>query len=336
MDRWVPYRNLVYYAHAIDRRATKGVTGLTVADVSARASRQADVILRASFLPDLLDAGRPWDFVHRFAPSAGRHIASPFFSTFLARPTHRSRRALDEISLAYWCAGFDYDGVLLNSYLDYSSIGDHVVKLEFRDIAIFLQFYWNWRIDRDWRGQKGFVDRFCDESDTSFVADIFEGRANLVDVRMRHGVNLGFDTAAGLRRLSRNLMHLAEAGSRELNQFRISNNDSFLPHKGQMETLALATSAAVTAAKAEAEIAESAASTATLQDYIATEMRSDDFQREPPVVSDLQDIGISPDDLYLENAGGNAELDALADEIRSHLEPESGDEMPLYYDAPDA
>lgn len=306
---------------------------MTVQQASDRAERQANVILRSSFVPQLLDPGRPWDIVHPSAPRAGRYVASPFFSTFLSRPTHRSRRALDEISLAYWCAGFDYSDVLARTYVDYASIGESVVDLELRDIAIFLQFYWNWRIDRDWTAQGGFVQQFCADKDTSFVADIFEGRASLIDVRMQHGVNTGFDTSGALRRLSRNLLHVAEAGSREINRLRIKKDDRFLKQGALVQTLAAVTGAALATARAEADIAEASTSTKTLQDYIETEMLDDDFQQEPMAVDELQNIGVSPADLYLENAGGN-DPEALIEAVVNEVLGRADDDQPMYYDAP--
>ena len=332
--RWTPYRNLVYYAHAVDARSARERQRLmTVQEASARAKRQADVILRSSFVPTMLDPGRPWDLVHPQCPRAGRYVASNAFAAFLSRPTHRSRRALDEISLAYWCAGYDYQDVLARTYIDYRSVGESVMPLELRDVAVFLQFYWNWRIDRDWTAQQGFVDQFCQEKGTSFVADIFGGRASLVDIRMQHGVNLGFDTSSALRRLSRNLLHVAEAGSREINRLRIRKNDKFLKYGGLVQTLSTITGSALAAARAEADIAEAATSSKTLQDYIETELQDDDFLTEPFAVSDLQEIGLSPADLYLENAGGNPLMLAPPSEAgEDDADLGSEPEMPFYDD----
>ena len=309
-EQWTPYRNLIYSAYDENRKRIQRAGRYTLQHLNVGAQQMANAMLIDSYDPGRVREDRQWDWVHGLSPRTRGTHKSLSFQRFMMRHDHRARRALEEIAMCHWSCPHDYRQVVARTFNDYHAIGETVPKLSPGDVAHFIRFYWDWGTDQDYEGQKRYIQEHMDGDAYS----IFIGQKTIQDVRVQYGALTGYQREMLLRRVAMNVLSLADKVSRALHGM------------GSVDTQALShfagfLSSAGNFAKLEADIAQDTDVERSLQDFIETQLADDDFNHNPPKVSDLQDINLSPEDLYRENEEG-LELTTTPD-----------DEMP-FYDSP--
>jgi hypothetical protein len=285
---WTPYNKLIYYTAARQRNNLRDGERVTHNQLYSRAADQADDIIDRSMPSHRIVDGLKWP---REAVKQDLNMPklSDKIQQFLKRPNHSSRKALEQLLLAYYVSGFGLHEAVMHTFRDYETIDDRVVPLTELDILNYATFFWDFSSGNK-EEHEDYISKGIRDPD---IIDIYHTTQSLSDVRMEWGVIRDYEAGKELRRLAMLNTKIAQKISRDLQDADTLENSRSFKHIAQFQTTT------INVVKAASEIGGGEQTAVSLNDFFNDMW--DEVDSDIQDYREMEDHEMTPDELYAEN-----------------------------------